>query len=391
MRNTLRALSSGDVAGAASGVRWLLPVVACALAACSGSKSSGHHDAGGGTGGLLVDPDAGGTAGGGAGGGSGGSGAVAGAAGQGGAGGQGGAPSVPCGGTLCNGTCTQGRCLQTIQPVQTGGTALALDDQRVYWTEGSNVLTIPKTGISTQQQLGVLALLSSGLVDDIAVDDFNVYFTSHGFTSGAVHSVRKTGGKDVVLASTAASPEGVAVDATSVYFTVDFGGMAKIPIQGGTVQHLGTGDPAGYGVAIDQGYVYWMGQAEVLGVPTAGGNESPIAPTNGGQAIAARNGAVYYTTGNSIMRALGGSPQATLASGQTYPIAIAADDTSVYWIDQKSGSAMSAIGDILKVPVNGGTPTVLAANQAAPVDIAVDNTSVYWLEVSGHILKLTPK
>lgn len=274
-------------------------------------------------------------------------------------------------------------------PLDTGATALALGDKNVYWSEGYNVLAIPKTGISAGQQPFVLALTSSDLVDDVAVDQNYVYFTSHGYTSGAVHRVPKSGGQDVVLA-TCRLAKGIAVDATNVYFE-DVTSVNKVPIGGGSSVLLGSAQPAGYGIAADQGNVFWMDQAEVLEVPAAGGTESSIAPTNGGQALAVHNGTVYFTTGDSIMRALGGSSQKTLASGQNYPIGIAADGTSVYWIDQVSGSGTSAVGSILKVPATGGTPTVLASGQDAPIDIAVDSSSVYWLEQSGHILKLTPK
>lgn len=91
------------------------------------------------------------------------------------------------------------------------------------------------------------------------------------------------------------------------------------------------------------------------------------------------------------MRALGGSPVTTLASGQNHPVALAVDDTNVYWIDQVSGSFPNIVGSILEVPISGGTPTVLATGQANPTDIAVDQTSVYWIGLEGPIMKLTPK
>jgi hypothetical protein len=129
----------------------------------------------------------------------------------------------------------------------------------------------------------------------------------------------------------------------------------------------------------------------VLDVTVDGGAGLAIAPTNGGEDIAFHAGSIFFTTKDSIIKALGGSPQTTLATGQTRPITLAVDDTNVYWIDQTSGYATPAVGSILKVPIAGGTPTVLATGQDEPVDIAVDDKSVYWLERAGHIVKLTPK
>lgn len=373
-------------------MRKLFPVLAFALAACSGSAhSGGHHDAAAaaaaGAGGAV--DDAGSTGGGGYGGagatgGTAGSGASAGAAGSGGAGEAG----VSCNGTPCTGVCTPTGCLETITIY--GGVAIALDDNNVYWsTGGSQVAAAPKAGLALGQLPTVLATLGSDLVDDIAVDKHNVYFTSHGFTSGGVHKVPKTGGASVLL-GTSSLPKGIAVDATNVYWS-DFTSINKVPIAGGASVMLSGGEPPGYGIAVDQGKVYWMDQAEVLEIPTAGGSESAIAPTNEGEEIAVRNGTVFYTTKDSIMRALGGSPVTTLASGQNHPVALAVDDTNVYWIDQVSGSFPNIVGSILEVPISGGTPTVLATGQANPTDIAVDQTSVYWIGLEGPIMKLTPK
>jgi hypothetical protein len=74
-----------------------------------------------------------------------------------------------------------------------------------------------------------------------------------------------------------------------------------------------------------------------------------------------------------------------LASGQTYPMYIALEATSVYWTNYTGGTVM-------KVPTGGGTPTTLASGQTLPHDIAIDATSVYWTNYSdGTVMKLTPK
>jgi hypothetical protein len=65
----------------------------------------------------------------------------------------------------------------------------------------------------------------------------------------------------------------------------------------------------------------------------------------------------------------------TLASGQSNPIGVAVDTTSVYWIDIG--------GNVMKVALIGGTAMTLASDDVGPWAIALDATSVYWTNIGG--------
>jgi hypothetical protein len=63
--------------------------------------------------------------------------------------------------------------------------------------------------------------------------------------------------------------------------------------------------------------------------------------------------------------------------------AAAIDGTNLYII---------SAGSLMRAPLDGGTPTVLATGQSVPMAIAVDGTSVYWVNNGdGRVMKVSPK
>ncbi|MEM6293126.1 MAG: hypothetical protein AAGA54_17755 [Myxococcota bacterium] len=67
----------------------------------------------------------------------------------------------------------------------------------------------------------------------------------------------------------------------------------------------------------------------------------------------------------------GQAPARALATGQTTPKHLAADDTHVYWVEAGSGS-------IVRAPKAGGPVEVLATGQQGAGALAMDATHVYW-------------
>ena len=170
--------------------------------------------------------------------------------------------------------------------------------------------------------------------------------TGLSLVSGTVKKVGINGGTVTTLASGLDSPSGIAVDATSVYWT-ETGSrtIKKVVINGGTVTTLASGldSPSG-SIALDGSTsVYWTEFGS-----RAGSGAVKRVGTNGGTVT-------------------------TLASGLSRPFGIAIDATSVYWTESGSGT-------VKKVRKDEGTVTTLASGLSSPYGIAVDSTSVYWTE-----------
>jgi hypothetical protein len=70
------------------------------------------------------------------------------------------------------------------------------------------------------------------------------------------------------------------------------------------------------------------------------------------------------------------STPATLASSLAAPAGLVARDANVYWVD--SAIDTQSAGSVKTAPIAGGCPTILASGQNRPLAIAVDDTDVYW-------------
>jgi hypothetical protein len=311
--------------------------------------------------------------------------------------------------------------------------SLALDADNVYFGTDKDVMRVSKCG-------GPPTVLASDVGPiAIAVDATSVYFTSFG----SLAKVAITGGTITNLATLpqgtyiGTSAWGVAVDATRVYFSTfvqteggppyDATSILSVPIGGGTPVTLATAkdrvDDSALAVDATSLYVTGMGRLGGLGsidsIPVGGGTVQTLASGRSDPFAIARSGSSVYWTevnstrapdggpvfGNVMDVPIGGGTPATLFAAPPHevasiiPLAVAADDASVYFTNSNDPEASPAnTGSVVKVPVLGGAPVTLAVGQQFPNAIAVDDTSVYWSATmgatetsNGVIQKLTPK
>ena len=224
----------------------------------------------------------------------------------------------------------------------------------------------------------------------LAVDPVNVYWTA-GTNPGWVMAVPIAGGSVFTLASGQIMPFGIAASGGSVYWTdyVSSGPTANCFVMsatGGALATIASGQRGALGIAASGTTVFWTDPNG--GTVMRGGTGSAPVTLASGQmdpsAIAVYESTVYWEVSGdtgangSIMRWQGGVVQ-TVASdpniGSGMWGAIAAGSAGVYWTE--GSTAAGGSGAVLFAPLSGGVKT-LATEPTGAYGIAVDTQNVYW-------------
>ncbi len=247
-------------------------------------------------------------------------------------------------------------------------TGMAADSSYIYFHNSNGLNKVPKAnnGAASGLNGGVLVLTPNmGSPTDpgnnwMAVDATSVYWVEGGNGAGAVKKVPLDGGAITTLASGLSSPVSLAIDGGNVYWTDRTGFVNKVGIAGGTVTTLYDGTSHGAapnGIAVDAQSVYW-GEATVS------------------------NSAIVSGAGAIKKIGVAGGAVATLASGLDSPTDLTVDSQSVYWIEYPDFTSWGSVASIMKVGLAGGSPTPLASGQTNARGIVSDTASVYWLDSS---------
>jgi hypothetical protein len=168
-----------------------------------------------------------------------------------------------------------------------GAAGVAADDKAAYWAtyDGGTaglIRTKPLGPPSTVDGSTLVSGLTSP--DGVAVDATHIYFTTHTQTGGTVQRVVKAGGTPTVLASNQAAPHSLAVADGFVYWTdqgdgtPNTGSVQRVAVTGGPIQILADHQPFPNTLALQGGDVYWTDTVAgtVMRVPIAGGAVAPV-------------------------------------------------------------------------------------------------------------------
>lgn len=255
--------------------------------------------------------------------------------------------------------------------------------------------TVPVPGSCPQGCVALAKGLSNP--NGLALDADTVYWTDS--STGQVLRVSKTGGPTTNLfdgspldsSTSTSSASGIAVDARFVYWADPNGGfVAKVPKAGGTPVMLATGQGGPDFVAVDATSVYWMrGQApggnsegaDLVRMPVDGGTAVTLATLRSPEGIAIDAAHVYWTDGGTL------DPQIHDGAVMRVPIAGGTPEVLAAGLIEPSGIAVDATsvywtsrdaGTVMRVPLGGGTPVAIASAQSSPGGVAVDGRNAYW-------------
>ena len=245
--------------------------------------------------------------------------------------------------------CVAGACVSatpTTEAILTGQATpigIAADGEFVYWTNrgqaGGAVLRARRDGTGVT----VLATGQGGYISGIAVDAENVYWTTFAATN--VSTCPKAGGAVQVLASGENGPAGIGVWGRNLYWT-SFGGgtVTQLALDTGVRTVLATGIPYTLGGGSTDGvsiYLTGVSSNSIYRMPIGGGPLTTIAT---GQAYPAYSAIderhVYWANGNSgnITRApRAGGPAEVFVTDRYGTDGVAVDDRYVFWANYETG------------------------------------------------------
>ena len=210
---------------------------------------------------------------------------------------------------------------------------------------------------------GVCSPAPELVIDDkaalLAVDDTDVFYTSsESVLTKWVKRVAPTGGPATQIAKMTDNFEGLAIDASKVYFTVsvfatDPDPIFSVPRSGGTPTQIGS-QSATYAplLQVDAGQLYYRSG------PSSAGNAVFRIPLTGGSATKIVDGVDYF---------------ALSASHVVYPNVVS-----------------SGLSDLYAVPKSGGAPSLVATKVADCTEMAADGSDVYFIGPDARSLSRVP-
>jgi len=229
-----------------------------------------------------------------------------------------------------------------------------VDDTNVYWvaygTSGPNggLSTVPKAGgpqvdlVTGYTQVWDLVVVGTS-------GSARVYYTCNqcdGGVAGRVEWVPVSGGTPTEVADQQGLPASITTAGDYVYWVNrDSQQVMRADTNGAGLEMTADADAAD-GITAGEAFLFWTAseQDTVYRMPLLGGTVEQLASGNAYSfGIAADEDFVYFLAGPSLMRVPAQSGQAyPYVTGQNLPYQVAIDDTNVYFTDYLAGTVMQA-------------------------------------------------
>ena len=292
----------------------------------------------------------------------------------------------------------------------------AMDEVNIYLTDNGSWGSL---GYNNDGRIMKMAVDGGGLVTlatgeifprHIVVDGVNIYWT----TEIAVKKMPIAGGVPMTIASDSGAPQGITVDTQHVYWTTNTSRLMRASTDGSDVTELINGSATSFaftGLALDESQIYWASRGiidsndgSVMKMPIQGG---PVTTLATGQSDPSRIvvdvNNVYWTNVGDFNKNVGlmkipinGGTPTTLVSTQTATFGryaavagVFVDAKNVYWTARGTAKYDDYDGTVMSMPIDGGVPTTLAsAMLGVTEDITVRRCSVYFA-AGGNLHRIT--
>lgn len=219
------------------------------------------------------------------------------------------------------------------------GSWLAVNATDLVWA-------VPSTGqiLAASREGGSPRILASkqDVPLRLALDAQRVYWTNWSScgscAQGSVNSVAlQGGGMPTAIATKQDHPNGIAVDSLNVYWVTAGGNVMQAPLIGGAPNVLAAGLSNPFFVTVDATTVYWTLPTTVMSCPILGCNKRPTSIATGLKApnvVVGDGDALYFSDwdAGSVMKLVKGQREPrVIARGLDRPDVVVLSATDVYW------------------------------------------------------------